>query len=769
MGKKMFRYLGLLLIMTTNVISPLTAVAQTTMEVNSHQQEKSKIDTREENYKLENDFEKIVNEDKEIPEASKQESVISSEDVENNAKSRGPTVDTAAPNVITSIRITDSFGNAINTSIGSWDSFRIYGDFTIPNNQVSVGNTTTITLPNTLTFYATESFDVKDREGNVVANAVIDSNTKTVVLTYTDFVEKNSDISGTFFFYAKVDTEIVKEKETISVDVDVDGTVINGGKLDYDGPGGKNEDPIEKSGWVDPAKSDTLNYYLAINHDQQTYANTTVKDRLDFYGAQIDISSFQILKGNWVWDNSIPSWNLENQTDVTTEYIVNLDPDDKGFTIQLGDIKKDEGFVIKYNVLLSYIPNDGEKFNNKAVLNSNKEIVSEVESQIKYQKGGGTAEGYTYAIKIQKKDGEGNALAEAEFEIVRDRTGQVVGTIISDALGNAQLKNVLKDNYTVKEIKAPDGYQLSTQELKISPADFDSNKEYNMEFINRKISSTKMNLTANKKLTGKTLNAGDFNFELKDSDGKVLQTKSNNAQGAINFDEITYDKAGTYTYTIEEVQGTQVGMTYDPHVTTVAVTVKDNNGNLEATAAYTGDQTFNNSYKPSNGAVFLTANKKLTGKTLNAGDFNFELKDSDGKVLQTKSNDAQGAINFDEITYDKAGTYTYTIEEVQGTQVGMTYDSHVITVAVTVKDNNGKLEATAAYTGDQTFNNSYKPSTTITTTQKNNNSSSGVGKSSGKLLPVTGEKKSVTLTLVGFSIVFIVVLCAIQKKYKKEN
>ena len=151
------------------------------------------------------------------------------------------------------------------------------------------------------------------------------------------------------------------------------------------------------------------------------------------------------------------------------------------------------------------------------------------------------------------------------------------------------------------------------------------------------------------------------------------------------------------------------GVTYDSHVIDVTVTVEDKDAQLVAEPAYTGSQTFTNTYKPADGSVVLQAKKVLKGKVLKAGDFSFVLKDESGKVLQTKANDAQGNIYFEPIQYNEAGTYVYTIAEVTGKLARVTYDSHVIHVKVTVEDNDGQLVASTEYKGSQTFTNTYKP------------------------------------------------------------
>ena len=161
-------------------------------------------------------------------------------------------------------------------------------------------------------------------------------------------------------------------------------------------------------------------------------------------------------------------------------------------------------------------------------------------------------------------------------------------------------------------------------------------------------------LVATKSLTGRTLAAGEFSFQLKEG-ATVLQTKTNAANGAIAFDAINYTLAnvGLHTYTITEVAGSLGGVTYDSMVMTVTVNVTDNgNGTLTATPAYPADTIFNNSYV-AGGSVALAATKSLTGRALAAGEFSFQLKEG-ATVLQTKTNAANGAIAFDAINYTLA-------------------------------------------------------------------------------------------------------------------
>ncbi len=71
----------------------------------------------------------------------------------------------------------------------------------------------------------------------------------------------------------------------------------------------------------------------------------------------------------------------------------------------------------------------------------------------------------------------------------------------------------------------------------------------------------------------------------------------------------------------------------------------------------------------------LKAHYRRLDLVLQANEFDFELVDEDGTVLQTKANDATGKIYFDALAYDKAGEYHYTIREKTGTDGTITYDT----------------------------------------------------------------------------------------------
>ena len=178
--------------------------------------------------------------------------------------------------------------------------------------------------------------------------------------------------------------------------------------------------------------------------------------------------------------------------------------------------------------------------------------------------------------------------------------------------------------------------------------------------------ATTATITGTKALTGRDLAEGEFFFDLKDADGNVVQTVQNGADGTFGFAPLQLDKVGTYVYTVSERAGaTANGVTYDTTVFTATVTVTENAEThaLEAQVAYSkGGKAadavaFSNSYAPAATEVKLGASKVLSGEDLKEGQFSFQLKDADGKVLQTAKNAADGTVGFEAISYDKPGTY----------------------------------------------------------------------------------------------------------------
>ena len=328
-----------------------------------------------------------------------------------------------------------------------------------------------------------------------------------------------------------------------------------------------------------------------------------------------------------------------------------------------------------------------------------------------------------------KKVLNGKAIEAGQFEFELKENGAVLHTVSNDANGKIQFPELTLTEektytYTISE-KAGDvagvEYDPNAYEVKVVVKDNGQGQlvatpdTKNITFTNvYKAKPTKpIIITATKVLNGKELEADKYEFELKEGD-KVVATAKNAADGTVTFPAISYDAAGPHTYTISEKAGSEGGVTYDTAKHEVKVAVTDNGqGQLEA--AVTGDNpTFTNTYKAATTSATITATKVLEGKALEAGKYEFELKEGD-KVVATAKNAADGTVTFEAITYTAAGEHTYTISEKAGSEGGVTYDTATHKVTVAVVDNGaGELVATVP-DNNPTFTNTYKAAETKAT------------------------------------------------------
>lgn len=164
--------------------------------------------------------------------------------------------------VTTSLNLSNYDGGTLGDGYRMWQEFRINATFALPNNTVNEGDTTTITLPSEIAFAISTAFQLKDPAGNVVANATIDGDRKTVTLTYTNYAESHSNVTGKFFFFARVDHDVVHSEEDINVTLDIEGESVYAGHVHYNGPPAKYDSKLEKAGWQDNVDSQKLGYGL---------------------------------------------------------------------------------------------------------------------------------------------------------------------------------------------------------------------------------------------------------------------------------------------------------------------------------------------------------------------------------------------------------------------------------------------------------------------------------------------------------------------------
>lgn len=360
-----------------------------------------------------------------------------------------------------------------------------------------------------------------------------------------------------------------------------------------------------------------------------------------------------------------------------------------------------------------------------------------------------------------------NGLRTKTFAYRVSESGSVDG-VVNDATATR--------TFTVKVVEDTNEGTLAAEVL---PAEGTPQGKGAFEFTNTygvepTPSSVTDQIKVNKKLKGRDLVEGEFEFQLieinADGSESIAATGKNAADGTVALNPVTYTTPGTHSYELREVTGTAGGVTYDRATYRVRTTVTDaGNGTLavkhelvDAEGNPTGDDSvaFTNGYEAAPVTLKLGAAKVLKGAELKAGQFSFELKSRDGKVMSTAKNAADGSVTFDALTFKQAGTYTFTVSEVDDGQAHVTYDKAVHKIVVTVSDEaadgtkTGYLSAKVSYEGDANmppvFTNSYAEDPGTPGTPENpgtpgggsgggSDSGSGSGGSKGGM-PDTGDR-----------------------------
>ena len=363
-------------------------------------------------------------------------------------------------------------------------------NFGVPSTAAK-GDTTEIKLPDNLKFIENQTFKITNDAGDVIADAVINRDTKTITLTYTDFVEKRSDITGNLKFAVRVDITEQHENTKIPVKLTIDKQTKTVGEFNYVFVPGDLNKEFDKVSWGTKKAEDgsiTRTYELRVNASKQAFSDAIVTDQLQTDGMEYVPTSVKVYKGVWAEGND-GKLALKNRQ-LVTDKEVTFAADNKSFTVKLGEVAQSEGYLIEYQVRVPYAPASGETFVNYASLDANKTRIDAKESPYVYQTASGSADGYTFEIVIDKKGDDGSALANAEFDVIRKATGKSVGKLVTGADGTAKVSNLLRDEYIIRETKAPSGFQLLESDVVVNAADFDASKVARKEIVNKAETTT---------------------------------------------------------------------------------------------------------------------------------------------------------------------------------------------------------------------------------------------------------------------------------------
>ena len=577
----------------------------------------------------------------------------------------------SAYNKGTSVDITITNQRSSTKEISGGGTTEFSFDFSVPDSAKS-GDTTTISLPDQLDFQRSQKFNIYAPDGKtVVATAVIDKPSKSLVLTYTDYVDSHDSISGHIDMQVTAATSEINKEETIPAEIKINGhtVTIDSSGIKHIPSKGDTATDFWKYGYVDYDKNEVV-YHVNINASMQSVSNVVISDSLASDGFSYVPGSFSISKGNWE-RNSENYWTLSNPQDVTNQYNIDINSSNSAYTVKLGNIS--EGYAIVYRVKSNHPLLNGELVENDVSYKSNKKVINSSINRVLYQEANGKANGYNYSLTINKEDESGAPLANAVFSVIRKSTNGVVGTITTGPDGKGTIYGLLKDDYIIRETSAPSGYTLA-KDVTVSADSFDS-KGATATITDKKavttVSGTKT-WKDNDDQDGKRPDSIKVNLL---ANGKVVQIKTVTASdnwkySFTNLPEFENGQKITYTVTEDAVAG------YTSTVDGYNVT----NNHTPATVKVSGTKTWkdNNNQdgiRPSSITVNLLANgQQVASKTVSASDNwqysfdNLAAYANGKKITYTVTEDAVAGYTSTVDGYNVTNNHTPATVKVSGTK-----------------------------------------------------------------------------------------------------
>lgn len=601
----------------------------------------------------------------------------------------------------------------------------VYHDISFPNDiAINSGDKVIFTLPSELQFKTSYSVNVYNPNNEVVGIAQVDPKNNSVVTTFNHYFE---DHPIGKYMNLELDTlysEALKGGEKLHLNFNgrvVNVTVGSANPIPSD-------EVIAKWGSQDKNDPTLINWGMRLNYARRVLNNLQLIDTWSDNQRFVDNS----LELRYI--DSAEPWVDKGSA---MELIKSFSHDDTKFELNLGRL--DRMVYVWYQTRLTNPASDSNNPTNKVDLHADVESKTYT-SEVRLVGGRGNAGGeqQTYFNLELEKDLAGRDLKDKEFTFklvdVTDSANPVdLGETTNDAKGKIVFSDLSLSkpgiyHYRVTEVPGNDSdvvYDKLQADVTVQVARETTDGREKLVakvvypddviFNNKLVTPAKAKITFGKELTKagvkQDLKADQFQFVLKDRFGKVLETVGNTADGQVAFSELTFNKVGTYNYTVEELAGKDDAIVYDTMKAAVSITVTRNGDALVSTVVNPKDTIFNNKFvTPAKAAIQFS--KELTkagvNQTLTANEFQFVLKDSAGHIVETVGNTADGRVAFSELRFDKAGTYTYTVEEVKGTNEDIIYDGMKATVWITVTRDGDALVSTVANPKDTVFNNYVK-------------------------------------------------------------
>ena len=612
-------------------------------------------------------------------------------------------------------------------------------DWDLTGKSVKEGDTFTIDAPEgvNITEIATQSL-----QANGAEVATITMTNKKITFTFKKAIETmNQNVKGGFSYKAEWDstpgnpgnktaTSKVGSESVIITRPDGPGvfeSVLNKYNLTGDYVAKQFKlDASENYAWMNVGDDYYLTkWFIRINGDgkKQAITNPVVSDKIQAPAVDYSKITFAPAANHaasefFVGTYLKPSFTLRKGGNVVASgwdfwKHVKFDADGNGFTVNLSDVSdvfktaSSDELIVEYQTL---IPKTTIRVDNNATLTAD-----EIKTPLKDPAFWNNTELNFWVsgdktVTVQKEwvgDEEADR-KDITVQLVADgkKLDGMTKTLTKASGWSAEFSKLpgIKDGkpivYTVEETNTPDGYTSKVEpinESNVIKVVNTSNKPKVTETTANLVVKKAFEVAGDQEHTQLPITEGQFEFVLKGEKNKVVETAKNKADGTVNFKSLTFNKEGTYTYTITENKGTDASVNYSTQSITATVDVKKENDKLVATVTYSGGDgeqkntitNTQNKPKVSNAKVTLNLKKAFEGGELKGDDFEFVAKDSNDKVVGTTKNKKDGSITFDNITVDKAGTFKYTITETKGTDKTITYSDKTITATVVVveKDN----------------------------------------------------------------------------------
>ena len=632
-----------------------------------------------------------------------------------------------------------------------------FDDTTVLNN----GDTLVYPIPSVFQLERLASQDITAPNGQVIAKMVADPATGKATVTITDaayFTHLNEQKQISFLMTVVWNDATPYNVPQTFTFLGAPTYTLTRIKVDEEPQG------YSKWGTQDKANPNYINWRIRVNRDINNFGQVVIKDVIP-EGQELDGG----ISGYYFAD-----WNNGPRTSFPTNApsIVTI-TDANHFTINAGDLSNRGIYIIYRTFLTGPVDKVSKKAFNDIQVTSNGNPLPALASRpfapLSVTDGVGSGVRSDEAKFVVNKTLAGRNLQANEFtfELVDDATGNVLQTVKNAADGTItfeklKFSTVGNFSYTIREVASglanvtddPDpDIKVSVKVTESGGAKQATTTYDRTSFINTyTVTPITATVDVYKSLEGRTLQDGEFEFILKDQQGQIIERVSNLANEVVPFSDLVFYKPGRYIYTVEEVDNQLPGVTYDTTPRTLYFDIEQDPVTGSLYIAHYGPEMifFQNTFKPEPLKVNLDVVKTLDGRPLLAGEFEFVLKDETGKEIERVTNQASGQVIFSELAFSSAGTYRYTVEEVNNQLPGVTYDSGPKEITFQVAQNpvSGQLElAQQSPAGQVLFENVYLEPTTMTVTPEPTTSEGTTVSTTVTPEPTTSEGTTVSTTV----------------------